>query len=383
MPKSTPKRIASEAKPRKPHPDYPLWAHPSGQWCKKVNGKFYYFGVWADPQAALEQWLEQKDDILAGREVRPGAGLTVRELVNQFLTSKKRLVASGEITHQTWASYDKRMGKVLEVFGKGRHVDTLRPVDFEKLRADFAKTHGPTTLMGDVTAVRVLFKYAYDADLIDKPVKFGPHFKAPSRTTLRKKRQENGKKMFEAPQIRAMIAEAGLQLKAMIYLGINCGFGNNDCAKLPLSALQLNSGWVEFGRPKTGVHRRCPLWPETIKALKAVIAKRPEHETDRVFVTKYGNTWDPKSTSDNPISNETAKVLKTLDFHRKGLGFYALRHTFQTIGEKSRDKDAVRAIMGHVEAANDMSAVYNEEAVEDYRLKAVTDFVREWLNKTQ
>jgi hypothetical protein len=74
-----------------------------------------------------------------------------------------------------------------------------------------------------------------------------------------------------------------------------------------------------------------------------------------------------------------AKLLKSCKLHRKGVGFYALRHIFQTIGEKNRDKDAVRAIMGHAEAANDMSAVYNEEPVEDSRLKAVTEYVRAWV----
>ena len=83
--------------------------------------------------------------------------------------------------------------------------------------------------------------------------------------------------------------------------------------------------------------------------------------------------------TDNPVSKEMAKVLKALKIYRKGLGFYALRHTFQTIGEKSRDKDAVRAIMGHAESANDMSAVYNEEPVDDSRLQAVVDYVRAWL----
>jgi integrase len=82
---------------------------------------------------------------------------------------------------------------------------------------------------------------------------------------------------------------------------------------------------------------------------------------------------------DRPASKKMAKVLKALKIHRKGLGFYALRHTFQTIGEKSRDKDAVRAIMGHAEASNDMSAVCNEEPVDDARLQAVVDYMRAWL----
>jgi len=107
--------------------------------------------------------------------------------------------------------------------------------------------------------------------------------------------------------------------------------------------------------------------------------KRPTPQKgygDRVFLTHRGVPWEPKAIHDNPIAKEFVKVAKDLKIHRKGVGFYALRHTFQTIGGKTRDKDAVRAIMGHAEASNDMSAVYNEEAPDDDRLLAVTDYVR-------
>lgn len=39
----------------------------------------------------------------------------------------------------------------------------------------------------------------------------------------------------------------------MILLAVNCGFGNEDCGTLPLSALDLKGGWVAHARPKTGV----------------------------------------------------------------------------------------------------------------------------------
>ena len=60
------------------------------------------------------------------------------------------------------------------------------------------------------------------------------------------------------------------------------------------------------------------------------------------------------------ICNETAKLLKELTFHRRGLGFYTLRHTTETIGGESMDQAAVDRIMGHVPNAKDMSAVYRE-----------------------
>jgi hypothetical protein len=90
-------------KPAKPHPGFPLFAHASGRWAKKVRGKFYYFGPWRDPQGALNRWLEAKDDLLAGRPHKaPSSGLTVRELCNRFLTGKKHLLDSGEILPRTW-----------------------------------------------------------------------------------------------------------------------------------------------------------------------------------------------------------------------------------------------------------------------------------------
>jgi hypothetical protein len=55
----------------KPRPNVPLTPHPTGRWCKKVKGKLHYFGkIEGDSkgEAAFKLWLEQKDDLLAGRK---------------------------------------------------------------------------------------------------------------------------------------------------------------------------------------------------------------------------------------------------------------------------------------------------------------------------
>jgi hypothetical protein len=57
----------------KPRPDFPLFPHAAGYWAKKVRGKRHYFGkVATDPkgEAALDLWLDQKHDLLAGRTLR-------------------------------------------------------------------------------------------------------------------------------------------------------------------------------------------------------------------------------------------------------------------------------------------------------------------------
>ena len=85
------------------------------------------------------------------------------------------------------------------------------------------------------------------------------------------------------------------------------------CANLRMGNLDLEKGWLDFPRPKTGVERRAPLWPETVEALRLVLETRKEAkeraDADRIFITKYGQPWG-KDIADNPISKETRKLLK-------------------------------------------------------------------------
>ena len=113
-----PSSVPARTKPAKPHPDYPLYAHGSGQWARKIMGKTCYFGARNDPDSTLSKYLSQKDDLLAGREVHNGGVLVVRELVNHFLLSKKRLVISGELKQCTWDDYHRLCAAVIRVLGQ-------------------------------------------------------------------------------------------------------------------------------------------------------------------------------------------------------------------------------------------------------------------------
>ena len=250
---------------------------------------------------------------------------------------------------------------------------------------------GPVRLGNEVQRVRTVFKYGFESGLIEKPVRYGPQFKKPSKSVLRKHRVASGKRLFEADQLRTLIDAAGVPLKAMILLGVNCAFGNADVANLPLSAVDLDGGWIKFPRPKTGIERRCPLWPETVQALKQAISERPTPRThadsDIVFVTKYGKRWvrttvteftdqGPKHTPVDSTGLEFRKQLREHKLKRAGLGFYALRHTFRTIADATRGFPAVRLIMGHADGSID--DVYREH-IDDDRLTAVVEHVRKWL----
>lgn len=388
-------------KPPKPYPTFPLSFHPSGRFCKKIRGKLHYFGYWAKrqngelttidnpdeaAQTALDAYLEVKDDLHAGRTPRRKAdGVSVEDACNAFMESREDRLDAGELTTLSFASYLKVGKLVAEYFGRNRLVSDLAVSDFSKFRAWLVekKKHGVHVLAKDVRVTRMIFKYACDSELIDNPVRFGPDFKEPSKKSKRKASREAGRKDYNADEIRRLLAVAECPIRAMILLGINCGFGQSDIASLPLSAVDLENGWIDFPRPKTEINRRCPLWPETVEALREVLEKRPtpidDADADCLFITRKGRrfVW----STDGSLNRVDAVMqrftrLKTKTGINGRRGFYGLRHTFETVGGESRDQVAVDSIMGHVDPS--MAANYRHR-ISDERLRDVVKVVRVWL----
>ena len=156
-------------------------------------------------------------------------------------------------------------------------VGDLTPNDFLKFRQQLA-THGLTGKRGlgvhalnrAITVIRGMFKHVYELDLIDRQIKYGKTFERPSANLKRKARRvaeiENGKRLFKAVEIQNILKNTDDSLRAVILLGINGGFGNTDCARLSIKAVDLDNKVVEFDRPKTGIERTIPL-PATDKIL--------------------------------------------------------------------------------------------------------------------
>ena len=385
-------------KPKKPRPDFPLYAHAVGKWAKTIRGKTFYFGTWDDPEGALREYLDTKDDLDAGRTPSIKGGITLRELCNAFMASKRIDLDAGRLSPRSFVDYDLVCRQLLSQLSPTRSVLDLRPADFEKLYAHLSHKHGVGTLGREITVTRMVFKYGFESDMIERPVKFGPKFKGPSKKDHRKAKakaeQANGKKLFSANEIQRMIDAAGPQLKAMILLGVNGGLGNSDVANLPASALDLKTGWLEYPRIKTGVGRRIPLWHETAEALREAVACRPEPkdraDANRVFLTVFGQAWTRyavveekhhgrkqiRPKFDDAIAKTFGKLLDELKLRRHGIGFYALRHTFETVAGASKDQVAVDSIMGHIDPS--MAAEYRH-GIENNRLRAVVDHVHKWL----
>ncbi len=380
----TPDSTTSQ-RPGKPFPDYPLFAHHNGQWAKKIRGRLCYFGLWADPGAALIRYQMEKDDLEAGRQPRPATAdnaLTVEQMVFTFLDAKKLCVQSGEMEARTWKDYEHYGDRMIRVFGAKTLVSSLGPTDFKQLRTDFQRTYKSLfSIKGAIRKTKVFFNWAgpgdYRQGLFERMPRFGDAFRVPSASSLRRAWREGGKRMFTADQLRATLAVSNVRLKSMILLGVNCAYGNMDCVKLHEQWLDLAQGWITMPRVKNGNQRRCPLWPETVEALRGTLARRKppvdSGHRGRVFITKYGQSFRSRD-----LSRELTNAMRRAKVGDKR-NFYDLRRTCVSIGRQLHDEAAMRTITGHQPPESEMLDHYDQLSVGDARLQRITDHIHGWL----
>jgi integrase len=353
---------------------YCLFAHTSGQWAAKFNGRLHYFGTWDDWQGAVERYPDQRDFLRAGK-TPPAQATTLADVLNHFLSDEMRSLDDGDIAQRTYNEYEAVCDQIATL-GKSRPFDTLTYEDFSELRSLLGKGVNGNIAVSSrkrlIGIARMVFNFANEELGFD--VRYKKALRPPAAKELRK--ANNIERLFTAKEVRLVRDNASPQLKAMILLGIKCGFGNADCGLLPVSALDLENGWHKFPRPKTEMPRRCPLWPETVEALRQVVNGR---DSGLVFITKYGNPWWSEAKKD-PISYEFRKLVTKLGFYEQHVTtFYSLRRTFETIaGAADVNQAVIDCIMGHPAHVSDMAAVYRQRVFND-RLKKCTEFVRDWV----
>ena len=342
----------------------------SGNFCKTVNGKRFYLGK--DRDEAIETWFKFKSDFEVGidpRKVKRQIAtkrLTVRDGCNLFLNSRK-----SEIMHNTWQNLREQCYHIVALLGADTQIGTLGPEHFAVLR-DHYDNGNPITLGNRIQRTKQVFKWLAEREHVE-PVKYGIDFKKPSTKAVRRHRRQQADRTLLPGEILSAINELGIHYRAAALLGINCGFGPTDVVELPTKAVDFTDAIIAWPRPKTEVTRRCPLWDETIEALKLSDHYRiKEVPKDRFFGFRRKGKQDA-----NQVSIRFGIALQLIGADRAGASFYSLRHSLATVGREANDDTALRIIMGHVD-----DSILDEHYTHRFpreRLDAVSEHVRAWL----
>ena len=404
------------AKPRK---DFPLTAHHrTGQWCKKVRGKIYYFGKLDDPDAALKKWVEQKDYLLAGlvppsRVKLPPAtapenafgstevdALLLRDLANHYLCNSEERLEQGEIQTATFLDRSEACARLFDFFDRNLAVESLTPIDFAAFKSYLAtakkrrkhqggrkltkKKVSLLTLRNRIRDSRAIFNWGYENGLFQTPPNelWRKSFELPDGSAITREANEKSIEPLTSTGLRSMLDHASPMVKTLLLLGINGGLGNTDVSRIERRHLSSDFTWLNLPRKKTGKPRKIPLWPETTQAVLAFLGKASSRkklkQTDRLLISASGKELTTKRSKDL-VGQAFSRLAKRLKIHRPGVNFYQLRHLFQTIGDETGDLVAVSFLMGHAEQS--MSDAYRNMPSTE-RLFRVTEHIRKWLFET-
>lgn len=347
----------------KPYPDFPLTLHSTGQWCKKIAGRRYYFGT--DWKEALRKYEE-----MVSVPILPSTPI-IADLVESFMDSKAALKDAGEIKPDTLAEYGRTKDRLIAILGKYTPLSELGPPHFAKIRAELSKTMKPATLKGQLIRLRSIFAHAYEVGMVSQPLRYQTSLKAPTARLMRQAGVERRTaKMLTASEIRALTGVAGRYMAPAIWLGINCGLGNTDICNIRWS--DIHGRWLDFPRPKTAVDRRSYLWNETVQALNKWRKAGPSSEY--ICCGRNGQKLGSGESNNTPIAHLFSDIAAAAKV--EGRGFYALRHTYRTVADGAGDEPAVYLTMGHADSR--VGATYRHR-IDDSRLIAVAEFVRGWL----
>ncbi len=383
-------------KPSKPYSDFPLYAHNSGRWAKKIRGRTHFFGKWDCWKSALNRYLDERDAIQAGRNPRKQQtnDPTLQELVNVYCDDCRKRVDANELTGRTLNDYTKSLKRLATIRSKFEQPSQWTPEDFADIKESFAKPikrtsairggikgsqvkrRSATTVDIDIRAVKAFLSWCSASEFIPAP-RYGKSFRQSSEKQKRLKKEIAGPRDIAASDVLAIVGKSSSCFKAIVLLGINGAFGAKDLAEVTIEDYQ--GEWLNYARRKTGFARKVWLWPETRAAIDRCLAKRSRSEgTQLLFVTKQGLPW--MRGSHDAIGKNFLRVRS-----RAGVAdgtFYDLRRTFQTVAEECLDFPAVSHVMGHAAGSSDMSAKYRQR-ITDERIKRACEFVRTWLYGVQ
>jgi len=272
--------------------------------------KYHRMGLGIEPQESENMVIEE---------------ITVKELANRFIATQRANWKNPDVTikcYQAWiARFLKDYSKL-----KAKNFSVEMFSDWKLSLKE--RGYSAESINHYLSAVRAIFSFAEDTDLIAKVpklhrVKNEPKFRLGSKQ----------KPLYTQEHIKLLLKHASTQMKSMIFLALNCGFGPKDLHDLTWE--DVNGERVTLPRSKTGVNQTYLLWPETKNALEQLrsardeliirLARRDRERTDdnHVFVTRFWKPWNRDA-----ISREFRKLCKRASVPCYGV--YRLRHCAST-----------------------------------------------------
>ncbi len=288
------------------------------------GGKRTYLGT--DKDEAIKKYFRLNLEIETNSpETVMLPEISLKDLANRFITAQQANWRNPETTlmcYKDWLSHLIQDHPRLK-------ISDFTVEKFASWKLSLKKRqYSPESINHYLTAVRAMFVFAEETELIEK----APRLRRIKNERIPKTGSKE-KPLYSIDDMHKLLDNAGLTLKAMIMLALNCGFGPKDLQDLTWDDIEGER--VTLPRSKTGVSQTYLLWPETKSLLEEIrkerallvfrMRKRMVDHSDEghVFVTRFWKLW-----TKDAIATQFRRLCKKAKV--TCYGFYRLRHCAST-----------------------------------------------------
>ena len=294
------------------------------------------------------------------RELAPPVTITAKNLANRFLVAQQ---ANWRNPKTTLKCYKDWLGRFIKDHPQLRIADfTVEKFAAWKLSLK-ERGYSPESINHYLGAVRAMFTFAEETDIVEK----APKLKRVKNAT-RPRAGSIEKPLYTLDDLNRLLKKADPQLKAMIMLALNCGFGPKDIRDLTWD--HIDGERVTLPRSKTGVCQTYLLWLETRALLEeiqqrraALIARmarrRVQHcDNGHVFMTRFWKSW-----SKDAVAEQFRKLCTKARI--PCYGFYRLRHCASTAMSLVATPHVHRKFMRHSQLQQQVTYTHIPDAEVD------------------
>jgi hypothetical protein len=111
---------------------FPLTFHPTGQYCKKIKGKMYYFG--SDKKQALEKNLDQATYLHGCQNnlQKPTDGdMILKQLCDMYLKYQYSKLQANDLTARHHNEQIESLNKLMAFMGPCRKIKSISTLDLQ------------------------------------------------------------------------------------------------------------------------------------------------------------------------------------------------------------------------------------------------------------
>jgi site-specific recombinase XerD len=177
---------------------------------------------------------------------------------------------------------------------------------------------------------------------------------------------------LEEDEITAILSQPdrskieGQRDHVLLAILFNTGARIQEALNLTPKALRLESPFQVRLLGKGRKERTCPLWPETVELLKALLKRKPRKEDERLFVNRYGCPLGASGVRFKLKQYVAAAAKQVSSLDGKRVSPHKFRHsTAVSLVAAGVDITVIRSWLGHVSL--DTTNIYARANVETKR----------------